>query len=151
MQRTSVIPTKPKVRRDRNRRDYMTLNATKERCLVPQGRSSGVHALSRSTFRFEIDAWAERSFVDVGLAYDVCGVPIRDLSNESPLPADDVGVVVAAATATATAVAVVVVALAVPLKAADEQRPAPIGPPALFKAGSGGNAGKTTKTRSGRI
>lgn len=108
-----------------------------------------VYALSQSTFRFEIDAWAERSFVDVGLAYDVCGVPIRDLSDESSLPADDVGVAVAAATA--TAVAVVVVVLAVPPEAADEQRPAPIGPPALLKAGSGGKAGKTTKTRSGRI
>lgn len=87
------------------------------------------------------------------MAYDVCGVPIRDLSDKSSLPADDVGVVVAAATATATAsaVAVAVVALAVPTEAADEQRPAPIGPPALLKAGSGGNAGKTTKTRSGRI
>lgn len=78
------------------------------------------------------------------MAYDVCGVPIRDLGGESPLPADDVGVVVAA-------VAVVVVAVAVPSEAAGEQRPAPIGPPALLKAGSGGNAGKTTKTRSGRI
>lgn len=87
------------------------------------------------------------------MAYDVCGIPIRDLSGESSLPADDVGVVVAAAAATATAaaVAVVVVALAVPSEAADEQRPTPIGPPTLLKAGSGGNAGKTTKTRSGRI
>lgn len=79
------------------------------------------------------------------MAYDVCGVPIRDLGGESPLPADDVGVVV-----TAVAVAVVV-AVAVPSEAAGEQRPTPIGPPALLKAGSGGNAGKTTKTRSGRI
>jgi len=51
----------------------------------------------------------KRSFVDVGLAYDVCGIPIQDLSDESLLPADDVGNVVAAATAT-----VVVVALTVP-------------------------------------
>jgi len=79
------------------------------------------------------------------LAYDVCGIPIRDLSGELLLPVDDVGVV-------ATAAAVdVVVALAVPSEAAGEQRPTPIGPPALLKAGSGGNAGKTTKTRSGRI
>lgn len=75
------------------------------------------------------------------MAYDVCGVPIRDLSGESPLPADNVG----------DGDGVVVVALAVPSEAADEQRPAPIGPSALLKAGSGGNAGKTTKTRSGRI
>jgi len=65
------------------------------------------------TFRFDIDA--ERSFVDVGLAYDVCGVPIRDLGGESPLLAGDVGaaaVVVAAAAAVAVAVVVAVAAVA---------------------------------------
>lgn len=84
------------------------------------------------------------------MAYDVCGVPIRDLGGESPLPADDVGVVVVVVVTAADAAAVVVV-LAVPSEAAGEQRPMPIGPAALLKAGSGGNAGKTTKTRSGRI
>ena len=64
------------------------------------------------------------------------------------MPVDDVGVVATAATAAAVDV---VVALAVPSEAAGEQCPTPIGPPALLKAGSGGNAGKTTKTRSGRI
>lgn len=86
------------------------------------------------------------------MAYDVCGVPIRDLGGESPLPADDVGVVVVVVvTAADAAAAAVVVVLAVPSEATDEQRPMPIGPAALLKAGSGGNAGKTTKTRSGRI
>lgn len=50
---------------------------------------------SRSTRR--------RNVVDVGLAYDVCGVPIRDLDGESPLPADDVGVVVAVVVVVAVA------------------------------------------------
>lgn len=135
---------------DLNRREYSILNGEREKRLIQycsyyetSNQSRSTITLSSSTFRFEIDT-RRRDVVDVGLAYDVCGVPIRDLDGELPLPADDVDVVVAAA-------ATVVVVLAVPSEAANEQRPAPIGPPALLKAGSGGNAGKTTKTRSGRI